>query len=284
MRVTPAYFDTMGIELIEGATFDGGLTVDSDPARPAVILSEGLARKLFPEGPATGRTLTLRERRDVAVAYEIVGVARDAHLRRLLDEDIDIVYEPFGQRYWPQNIGFQLRSSVAPGAILGEVRRAMLEADATLPAYDVVTAVDKIDGTIAEHRLVAGMSSALAAMALLLAGVGIYGVVATSVRLRFHEIGVRMALGARPSEVRRMVLRQAGVLAVAGVAVGLAAALVLRFGLGASLTALLFGGDLADPLLVGGVAAVVVAAALLATWIPARRATRVEPTVALRAE
>jgi predicted permease len=280
-QVTPRYFETMGIELVAGRTFDADVMVDKDPARRQVIVSEGLAGRLFPDGPAIGRLLTLREYgRDEPVPYEIVGVARDAHLRRLLDDDVDVLYEPFGQRYFPPDISFQVRSAAPAAAMLGPVREVMLEVDATLPAFNVVTAVEQIDGTIAEHRLVARLSAALAAAALLLAGIGIYGVVGTAVRLRFHEIGVRMALGARGRDVLGQVLRRSLALGLLGVTLGLLGAAQV----GALLRARLYGVDPFDPVIFVAGALIVLTLAVVASLLPARRATRVNPVEVLRGE
>jgi putative ABC transport system permease protein len=126
--------------------------------------------------------------------------------------------------------------------------------------------------------------TSFAGIALLLAAVGIYGVMAHTVAQRTHEIGLRVALGARPAQVRAMVLRQAAALVAAGVAIGLAVAIALSAALGAALSGLFYDEAVIQPVLLGSVAIAVIATALLATWIPARRATRVEPTVALRSE
>jgi predicted permease len=281
MRVTPEFFDTMGIDIVAGRTFDGGRLVESDPSRREVILSEGLARDLFPDGPVTGRLLTIKEwGRDEPIPYEVVGVARDARLRRLLDDQTEIIYEPFGQRYFPQQVSFQVRTSGGGRAILDQVREAMLAADPVLPAFDLVTATDKLDGTIAEHRMVAKLSAVLAAMALLLAGVGIYGVVATTVRMRFREIGIRIALGARTTDVLGGVLRRFVGLGLVGVVLGLVGAAWLM-GL---MRNQLYGVEPFDaPVFVAG-AAVMLLLTVIASLVPARHATRVSPVDVLREE
>jgi len=279
-HITPGYFTTMDIDLIEGSTFDADLLVESQPARRKAIVNESLARKLFPDGPAVGRELTMWDPREDPVPFEIVAVSRDAHLRRLLDDDVDIVYEPYGQRYLPQQVSFQLRSGAPAETMLAAVRAAMHEADAALPAFDVVTAVDKIDGTIAEHRLVTVMSGALAAIALLLAGVGIYGVLGTAVRMRFHEIGVRMALGARGRDVLGGVLRRSLALGALGVAVGLLGA----FQVAGLIRSRLYGIDAFDPAVFIASAAAVLLLSLVASLVPARRATSVSPVDVLRSD
>jgi putative ABC transport system permease protein len=137
---------------------------------------------------------------------------------------------------------------------------------------------------VARPRFLTFLLTCFAVVALLLAAVGIYGVMAHTVALRTHEIGLRVALGAQPAQVRRMVLRQAGLLVATGVCVGLLAAVVLQFMLDKPLRGLFYGEALSQPLLLVGVAIAVGATALVATWVPARRATKVEPTVALRSE
>jgi predicted permease len=284
MQVSPSYFETMGIDLVAGRGFAAGLMVERAPARPVVVINERLARRLFEGEAAVGKSLTLGDGRDEPVPYEIVGVARDAHLRRLLDDDADIIYQPFGQRYFPgqvsfpQSVSFQVRSTRPAAAMLADVRGAMLEADPTLPAFDVVSAIDKIEGTIAEHRLVAVVSSALALMALVLAGAGIYGVVATSVRMRFHEIGVRMALGARERDVLREVLGRAAGLGLVGVAIGLLGA----WQVAALLQNRLYGVGPFDPPVFAAGAAAMLVLSVLGSLVPARWATRVSPVDVLR--
>ncbi len=280
MQVSPSYFETMGIDLIAGRTFDADLMVERHPSRPVLVISEGVARRLFGEEPAVGRMLSVRDQREEPVPYEVVGVARDAHLRRLLDEDTDIVYQPFGQFYFPQHVSFRVRSARPAATVLADVREAMLAADPTLPPFSVITAADKIEGTIAEHRLVATMSSALALMALVLAGAGIYGVVATSVRMRFHEIGVRMALGARGRDVLGQVLGRAAGLGLIGVAFGLVGA----WQAATLLQNRLYGVGPFDPLVFAGGALAMLALSVLGGLVPARWATRVSAVDVLRRE
>jgi ABC-type antimicrobial peptide transport system permease subunit len=137
---------------------------------------------------------------------------------------------------------------------------------------------------VARPRFLAFLLTCFAGIALLLAAVGIYGVMAHTVAQRTQEIGLRVALGAQPKQVRALVLRQAAGLVAAGVAIGLSTAVLLQFMLGKSLESLFYGAELSQPVLLGAVAIAVTATALLATWIPARRATKIEPTVALRSE
>ena len=160
----------------------------------------------------------------------------------------------------------------------------MAELDPTLPVSKMRTMDDVLWEAVARPRFLTFLLTAFAGLALLLAAVGIYGVMAHTVAQRTHEIGLRVALGAQPRQVRAMVLRQAGTLVAAGVVVGLGVAVTLEIAIGNKLRGLFYGDDLSQPLLLAGVAIAVTITAMLATWIPVRRATKVEPTVALRSE
>ena len=177
-----------------------------------------------------------------------------------------------------------LRTTGDPAELIPAVQRAAAEIDPMLPVFALRTMDDVMWEAVARPRFLMFLLTSFAGIALLLAAVGIYGVMAHTVAQRTHEIGLRVALGARPSQVRAMVLRQAASLVAVGVGVGLAAAIVLAAVLDASLRELFYGEALAQPLVLVGVALAVTATALLATWIPARRATLVQPTIALRAE
>jgi putative ABC transport system permease protein len=177
-----------------------------------------------------------------------------------------------------------VRTKHAPETLIPAVTRAVSELDPSAPLFDVRTMDELMWESVARPRFLTFLLTCFAFVAMLLAAVGIYGVMAHTVALRTHEIGLRVALGAQPAQVRAMVLRQAGLLVAMGVGVGLGAAVLLQFMLDRPLRGLFYGGELSQPLLLVGVALAVAATALLATWVPARRATKVEPTVALRSE
>jgi putative ABC transport system permease protein len=184
----------------------------------------------------------------------------------------------------PAELHALVRTVDDPSQLIPAVHRLVAELEPTLPLFEVQTMDDVLWEAVARPRFLMFLLTSFAGVALVLAAVGIYGVMAHTVAQRTHEIGLRVALGARPAQVRAMVLRQAGVLVGAGVAIGLAAAVALSAALGAALRELFYGEQLAQPVLLAGVALAVIATALLATWIPVRRATSVEPTVALRSE
>jgi predicted lysophospholipase L1 biosynthesis ABC-type transport system permease subunit len=177
-----------------------------------------------------------------------------------------------------------VRTEGDPAALGPAVSRVVAELDPTLPIAKLRTMDDVLWEAVARPRFLTFLLASFAGIALLLAAVGIYGVMAHTVAQRTHEIGLRVALGAQPAQVRAMVLRQAGALVAVGIAVGLGAAIGLQLVLDASLTDLFYGERLSQPLLLGAVAVAVAVTALLATWIPVRRATRIEPMVALRSE
>jgi putative ABC transport system permease protein len=177
-----------------------------------------------------------------------------------------------------------VRTDGDPAAMIPGVTRAIAELDPTLPISSMRPMDDVMWEAVARPRFLTFLLTCFAGLALLLAAVGIYGVMAHTVAQRTHEIGLRVALGAQPAHVRAMVLRQAGVLVGIGVATGLAVTMLLRLLLGSKLEGMFYGAELAQPILLIAVAVTVTVTALLATWIPARRATRVEPTVALRSE
>jgi ABC-type antimicrobial peptide transport system permease subunit len=181
---------------------------------------------------------------------------------------------------------FELRATGDPKAIVGAVREAAREVDANLPLTDIRTQIEQADQTLAMERLFAKLLTLFGLLAQQLASIGLFGVMAYAVSQRAHEIGIRMALGADRRNVLRMILRQGMALALIGVALGLAGAYALTRYLESrmNLSRMLYGVRLSDPLTYGVIAASLTLAALAACWIPARRATKVDPMIALRCE
>jgi len=209
----------------------------------------------------------------------VVGVVASVKNRRL-DEDAKFtLYEPFEQ--WPQReMSLVLRSDADPAALTPGVRRALAELDPALPLYSVTTVADDVRRSLTTRRLTNAILTGLALSALLLSVLGIYGVMSLSVGSRTHEFGVRMALGATPAALLRLVLGQGMRLTLAGIALGLAGAI----GLTGLMKGLLYGVAPGDPAVLAAVAGVLGTAALAACYLPARRATTVDPIVALREE
>ncbi|MGH9346524.1 MAG: ABC transporter permease [Vicinamibacterales bacterium] len=274
--VTPAFFRTMGIPHLAGRDFAAGDRTDSP--RVAVI-SETLARRHFSGEHPIGRRLIVNIGRPELGPWEIVGVVGDIRMTSLEGDVRPAVYIPHTQLA----IGlmtFVVRTEGEPLSLVSSVRNAVQAIDPELPLADVRTMDDVVAGTLARPRTVAVLLAAFAVMALLLAAVGVYGVMAYSVAQRTQEIGIRMALGATPQSVFQMVLAQALRLVGLGVAIGLVAA----GGLTRLLETLLYETEPLDPWTFATTAVLLVLVATLATYVPARRGTRVAPVEALRAE
>jgi predicted permease len=271
--VEPAYFRTMGMTLTRGRNFT---QADREGAPKVAVVNEAMARALWPgESPLGKRFRAGREGDPV----EVIGVVRSAKYRSLLESERPFLYRPFAQSYMSA-MTLHVAAAGDPGALRDPVRRLVRDLDADLPIYAVQTLAERLDESIGAQRTAATMVGAYGALALLVAAVGLYGAMAYSVSRRTREIGVRMALGARESSVLRGVLAEAGRLAATGAVLGLAAAIPAT----RLLRSQLFGVSPGDPLTLIAVAAVLGLVSLAAAYLPARRATRVDPVVALRAE
>ena len=279
--VTPGYFEALGTPLRGGRTFSDADTASS---LPVIVVNETMAKKYWPGVDAVGRRMTMGSN-DRWIT--VVGVVADIHHRGLDMEPRPEMYRPHTQfRYGGadapavQMMTWAVRTTDDPRAAVSYARAAVSAVDARLGISDVATMDAVVADSTSDRRLNMLLFVLLGTLALALATVGVYGVVAYSVSQRTHEIGVRMAIGARPNDVVRLMLGEGGRLAVAGVVAGsliaLAAARLIR--------GLLFEVSATDPLTFVAVAGGLLAVALLASYIPARRATRVDPMIALRGE
>jgi predicted permease len=273
---TPGWFETMGIRLRSGRDFEPG---DRVGGRPVAIVNEEFVRRFLPGAPPIGQRVRLGF--DDGIHYEIVGVVGDAVYTTPREGMLATMYVPVAQRapetFWPTVL---LTINAAPGqraALERDVAAALTRVDPTI-AFTFGTFDQLVEATVTQERLVAMLAAFFGGLALLLAAVGLYGVVAHAVRARQTEIGLRMALGAAPSSIVRLVFQRVGVLIAAGLAFGLAGSLwAARF-----VEALLFHLEARDPVTFAGAAAVLVAVGVLAAWLPARRAARLDPATVLR--
>jgi len=276
-RVTPDYFKAMGVRVREGRVFTDHDTAD---APPVAMVDETFVRAHFPQGDALGKRFRFGrsspEDKDVKW-MEIVGVV--SHVKNYgVDQESRVeIYLPYFQSP-VTNATLLVRSSTDPAALAASVRQAVKAVDPEVPVYSVRTLAEIVSDRTAQRRLAVMLITVFAAVALLLAAVGIYGVMSYAVAQRTQEIGIRMALGAERRDILRMVLRHGSLMAAAGIGLGLAVAL----GLARLITSLLFQVSATDPPTFSLVPVVLIAVALLACYIPARRATRVDPLVALR--
>ena len=273
--VTPHYFQAMGIRLLRGRYFDER---DRPVAAGVAIVNETLARRFFPNENPLGKTISVADGATPAVR-EIVGVVADTRHEQLADAPDPEIYRPFGQADWPF-AGIAVRTSGDPMALATAVRSAIWSVDKEQPIDAVTTLEQRAAASLAPRRANVILLSLFAAIALLLAAVGIYGVIAYSVSRRTQEMGIRMALGARGRQLTGMVLGRALMLALAGVVMGLFAAVGATRFMG-SLLVDVSALDAATFILVPLLLCVVAAAA---AYLPARRASKVDPMVALRYE
>lgn len=274
------YFEAMGIPIVEGRSFQPG---DDATGRRGVVVSRAFAERWWPEGSALGRRV--RTGFDEDEWYEIVGVTGDVHLQRLEEPAEQAIYFPtiYGSSGNPlvvRAVELVVRSAGDPVAMLPLLERETRALNRYIPLANARTMGRVLEGATARTSFTASVLAVAAAVALLLGMVGIYGVVSYVVSRRTREIGIRMALGAQAGTVRRMVVRQGLVLAALGVVIGVVGALVLS----SLMLSLLFGVVPTDPATYAAVTAALLAAAWLACWIPAARAARVKPSLALQAE
>jgi predicted permease len=275
--VTPGFFATTGIELLAGRDF---VADDVEAKNRVAVVSEGFARKYIPGGPLGRRFSTFDDKTGHHIWMEIVGVVNDTRDRAVMEMSGDPIY------YTPFTLGGLGQSTIIartagnPMSLAKAIEQVVWSVDKYAPIRHVKTVDQILSDSAAQPKFQAVLLGSFSALALFLAVIGIYGVISYSVVQRTHEIGVRMALGAQPRDVMRLVLGQGAILALIGIAIGLAGALALtRF-----LQSQLFEIKANDPLTFAGVAILLMVAALLACYIPARRATRVDPMIALRYE
>lgn len=272
--VSPDYFKAMGIPLIAGRAFTEHDTLD---APRVAIVSQTLAQRFFPNGDALGKRINVNTGPE---SYrEIVGIAGDVKQNGLTKETRPHTYEPFAQAP-NQFMTLIVRSTTDPASLVPAIRGKVLALDSELPLQRVTTIDRVISNSIRQQRFTSLVLSVFAGVALLLAAAGLYGVISYSVAQRTHELGIRVALGAQVNDVMRLVLRQGMTIVVAGELIGILGALAFTRLLGG----LLFGVTPADAATFVAVTIGLTLVALLACYIPARRATKVDPVVALRYE
>jgi putative ABC transport system permease protein len=277
--VSPGYFEAMRIPLRCGRLLQES---DGPDAPPVAVINETMARKFWPNQDALGKRFKFGDPGDKTPWLSIVGIVGDVRQMRLNEPPRQEMYFPYWQAKdnWMVPRDLAIRTSGDPLGLAGAVRQAVWSVDKDQPVSNVMTLNDLLDQEVAQRRVQAALLGGFAALALILACIGIYGVLSYLVTQRTREIGVRVALGASASDVFRTVAGQGMTLAGIGIAAGLAGALALARLLGS----LLFGVSAGDPLTYAGAVAVFGMVALLACYFPARRAARVDPMVTLRYE
>ena len=276
--LSPSFFRTAGIRLVKGRLLTNE---DRDDTQPVMVISETLAHKHWPHQDVIGKRIRLpwNPGRKDAPWRTIVGVVRDVKQYGLDRPNTPQLYVPIAQ-YPVSYMSLVVRTSGSPAALLQPVRNAVLALDRDQPPFDAKTMKDVLADSIALRRFSMLLLGVFAAVALALAAVGIYGVVAYSVSQRTHEIGVCMALGAQRLDVLRLILGRGFGLTLVGIAVGLATA----FGVTHVMSEMLFQVAPTDTVTFASVSLILAGVALAACYVPARRASKVDPMVALRYE
>jgi predicted permease len=276
-HIGPGYFSTMGIPILLGREITAQDT--NSGLRPAVI-NETFARQFFPDTNPIGKHIRDTYPGNPADCV-VVGVAADAKYNSLREKTPPRIYVPLFNPMWDQNMAtYEVRTFADTNTVSASLRSAVQEVSASLPPIDIHTMAGLVDNTLQTDRFIERLSSAFGVLAVLLASIGLYGVMAYNVARRTRDIGIHMALGAEPGNVRWQILRETLVLVLIGIAIGVPVALA-----GTRLVRnLLFGLGFADPIVLVAAVALLTGVAALAGFVPARRASQVDPMVALRYE
>ena len=276
--ITPDYFRALRIPILRGQGFSENYRKDS-PGR--IIINETMANRFWPGEDPIGQRISIGMAVDdnEPTKWEIIGIVGDVRHAALDVEPLPEMYTPHSQQSW-SFLTLVVRSSSDPMALAGPVRNEILAVDKDQPVSNIRSMESLVSASVAQPRFYLLLFGIFAALALILAAVGIYGVLSYSVTQRMHEIGIRLALGAKPSDVVKLVVGQGMILAIIGVGIGLIVAFILT----RLMSSLLYKVSATDPVTFAALALLLVAVALLASYIPARRATKVDPMIALRYE
>ncbi len=275
-HVRENYLEAMEVPLLLGRSLR---PQDDSRAQRVVVVNQAFAEQFFPGEDPVGRRFGFES--DKPGEVEIVGVARDSKYAGLREDAKPTLYVPWLQE---QNavgsMSFDVRTSGEPSSVVASIREAVREAEPNLPLSDVKTQVEQIEQSLRMERLFARLFSFFGLLALLLASIGLYGVMSYSVSQRTNEIGIRMALGAQAGDVLRLVIGQGMILAVTGVALGIGGAI----GLTRLIKSMLYEVSATDTVTFATIALLLIVVALVACYLPARRAVKIDPMVALRYE
>jgi predicted permease len=272
------YFSTMGIPMLAGRDFT---EADDEKATKIVVVNETFARQFFPRASSLDEVVGKRfsTRGPEGPFRQIAGVARDGKYWSIGEAPTPFVYFPLRQSYGTF-MTMAVRTDGDPKALTGAIRSKISELDATLPVYDIKTFTEHLGFSLFPVRVAAVLLASFGLLALLLAGIGIYGVTAYAVSQRTREIGIRMALGAQRGDILRLMLRHGLKLSLIGLGIGLAAS----FALTRLMAAVLYGVSATDAITFTAISLLLAGVALAACFVPARRATKVDPMIALRYE
>jgi putative ABC transport system permease protein len=282
--VSSGYFNTLGIPVVRGRPFTAA--EDRLGAPPVVVVSEEFVKKYFPTEEVLGKHITLGITHDTAqdntpmdAKGEIVGMIRDVKQATLKEAPAPALYLPHAT-FPESDMSFIVRSGADVATLAAEIRKRIAEIDPDMPVYQMQTMTEAISGSVAQPRFYMGLLTGFASLALLLAALGIYGVISYGVSQRARELGIRIALGATNENILTLILGQGLLMVGFGLAIGIAGAV----GLTRLLTSMLFGVSPTDTATLVVVPVTLAATAMLASYLPARRAARVDPVTAMRSE
>jgi predicted permease len=270
--VGPDYFGTMKIPLVDGREFRES---DTSAVPDVLIINETAARRFWSGRSPLGRRMTFRSSR----TGDIIGIVKDSKYRRLSDEARPAVYRPFAQQY-VSIMSLHVRTTGKPDAMLNAVRREVQTLDPSLPLYNVKTLEEQKSSSLYTSRMAATLLTVFGLLGLVLAAVGLYGVMAYAVNRRRREIGIRLSLGARSRDVLGQVIGEGMTIVTVGLSLGLAGAISAT----RLVRSLLYGVTPTDPLTFGAAVLLLAAVALLANYLPARQASRTDPILALKCD
>jgi putative ABC transport system permease protein len=280
LTISPDYFTALGVPLLRGRFFTDA---DKAGAPPVLIINETMARRFFPNEDPVGKRLQTGDPNPNKPWETIVGVVGNVKYSGLAAEDTPTLYAPYTTPdwvSWSRSMYLVVRTEGEPLGLSSALRQQVRALDSDLPVVNLKTMEQVIHESVVGRRFGASLLGLFATIALLLAAIGIYGVISYTVTERTHEIGIRMALGAQTGGVLKLVIGQGMKLALGGVAIGLAASLALT----RLMKTLLFRVSATDPLTFAVIAVLLTGVALLACYLPARRAAKVDPMIALRGE
>ena len=276
-QVTPAFFTTLGVPILRGRGIQDG---DLPGARSVYLVNQAFVKRFFPSENPVGQFIQLGWGASDAEPYaEIVGVVGDVHGEGLENTPLPTVYASLAQ-YPFSSLTLVVRTSAAPASLAAPLRSIVRNLDREVPVFSVQTMAERVASSVGRPRFFTTLVALFAIVALVLAAVGLYGVIAYAVSQRTHELGIRVALGATTQRISAMVIREGLALTAVGAGLGIVAALAA----GSVVASLLFGVTARDPITLAGVVVVLAAVAMVASWLPARRAARVDPLVAMRGE
>jgi predicted permease len=276
-QVTPDFFTTLGMPVLRGRAFTDA---DQPGATKVIVINQTLAKKFFPDGDAVGQSLALGWGQDTTDEMrQIVGIVGDVRSSALSDAPEPTVYVPIMQAPYT-NLSILVRSSTPPATLANPLRAIIRDIDHEIPVYSVQTMEERVVNSVGREKFYATLIAIFAGVALVLSAVGLYGVIAYAVSQRTHELGVRVALGATGDRITRMVVGEGLKLTAAGAVLGIGGALLA----GRIFATLLFDVTAVDPITLTSVVAVLAIVAMLASWLPARRAARIDPLIAIRGD